>query len=216
MSIRHQKTPFSVFMATTVVFFGCALSAADSIGFVPYYIDGTSPGSSIALADLPQLGDTAAAASANSPVHGVDPARIEIPAISLDLPVQNPATRDIGTLDTLLQNGPARYVDSAILGGEGNVLIFAHSSHLPIVHNQMFRAFNHIPDLQIGDEIDLIGADGKTYAYKVTGPAGRVDTGSSDAIVDLSRSKGRHLTLVTCDTLTGKSARFVLHADFVR
>ena len=33
-------------------------------------------------------------------------------------------------------------------------------------------------------------------------------------LIDLS-ADGRTLTLVTCDTLTGKSARFILEAGFV-
>ena len=39
--------------------------------------------------------------------------------------------------------------------------------------------------------------------------------GKIDTTIDLSVSLGTKLTLVTCDTLTGKSARFVLTADFV-
>ena len=206
MSRTPQKAPFSVFLAASIVIFFLSLSAADSIGFVPFYIDGTEPNApqSVALSNLPQLGEDAI------DMKGIDPERIKIDAIDLDLAVQNPNTRDLGVLDALLQKGPARYVDSAQLGEKGNVVIFAHSSHLPIVHNQMFKAFNKIPDLKAGDSISITGG-GKEFVYQVTSVT-KEDT--SDGKIDLSKT-GQHLTLVTCDTLTGKSARFVLQADFV-
>jgi LPXTG-site transpeptidase (sortase) family protein len=137
---------------------------------------------------------------------------MKIPAISLDLAVQNPDTRDIVALDELLKNGPARYVDSAKLGPAGNMIIFAHSSHLPVVHNQMYKAFNRIPELKSGDSISLTGDDGIEYLYSV------VEVRKADATedkIDLATDKGVRLTLVTCDTLTSKSSRFILTADLV-
>lgn len=210
-----QKPPFAVFVALTVFIFFCALSVADSVGFVPYYIDGTAPRSaqtdpSLTLTELPSLGRPTQADASTGIV--ALPTRITIPAIDLDLPVQNPATRDIAALDVLLQSGPARYVDSAHLGERGNVLIFAHSSHLPIVHNQMFRAFNRIPELSAGDSITVAGDDGRSYVYRVTTVR---KANADDAIIDLSPSIGAKLTLVTCDTLTSKSSRFILEADLV-
>ncbi|MBI5003733.1 sortase [Candidatus Kaiserbacteria bacterium] len=208
-----QKPPFSVFVALTVFLFFCALSAADSIGFVPYYIDGTAPSvSAPSQNDLVTTPSAAPAQNDTAVTSIIVPTHISIPAAGIDLPVQNPSTRNIDTLDALLQSGPARYVDSATLGQAGNVLIFAHSSHLPIVHNQMFRAFNNIPDLKAGDSITLTGDDGSSYLYRVTSVR---KANADDAIIDLSPSIGTKLTLVTCDTLTSKSARFILEADFV-
>ena len=215
-SSGHQKkTPFSVFVALVVFVFFCTLSAADSIGFVPYYIDGTkSPRTKAAQRASEQSAPLIANAAipSQTTASGVRPTHITISAIDLDLPVQNPSTRDIATLDAILASGPVRYVDSAMLGNRGNVLIFAHTSHLPVVHNQMYRAFNDIPSLVAGDEIMLGGSDGKTYRYRVASVR-QVD--ANDATVDLSPEMSPKLTLVTCDTLTGKSARFILEADFV-
>ena len=208
-----QKPPVGVFVAATVMLFFFSLSAADSIGFVPNYIDGSesSPPAedTVALSDLPQLGETSADTKP-APV-GVMPQRISIESIGLDLPIQNPSTHDIAALDVLLQKGPARYVDSALLGQTGNVLIFAHSSHLPVVHNQMFKAFNRIPELQAGDSITVTGG-GKTFSYSVTSVR-RAD--ATEDSISLAPTDGTKLTLVTCDTLTSKSARWILEADFV-
>lgn len=216
---ERSTAPFSVFLAAIIVVFFLSLSAADSVGFVPDYIDGTAPQAdaasttpdSLALSSLPQLGDASASTEAST-THGVLPSRIAISAIGLDLSIQNPSTRDVQALDDLLVNGPARYVDSAKLGEDGTMIIFAHSSHLPIVHNKMFQAFNRIPELSAGDTITLTGKDGTQYLYSVVSV---VKADASDTKIDLSPSLGTRLVLVTCDTLTGKSARYVLTANYV-
>lgn len=216
----EEKPPKAVFMAASLVIFFLTLSAASSVGLVPDYIDGSfSPASddavaakpapqevlsmeTVALSNLPELGDERA----------VKPARILIPSIGLDLAVQNPETRDLETLDELLKNGPARYVDSAMLGTNGgNMLIFAHSSNLPVVHNQMYKAFNRISELKAGDTVTVQGG-GKNHLYMVTSVR-KAD--ATDTRIDMSKTLGTRLTLVTCDTLTSKDARFVLEASFV-
>ncbi|MEK7098434.1 MAG: sortase [Patescibacteria group bacterium] len=214
MSETPKRAPLSIFLAATAVIFILSLSAADSVGFVPYYIDGTEPTrSKVALSDLPELGEEPVAGSQQPAAEteiGIEPTRIRIGEIDLDLPVSNPETRDLEELDAVLKDGPARYVDSAKLGESGNVLIFGHSSHLPIVHNQMYKAFNKIPDLEEGDTISVEGG-GKEFVYRVTSVT-KVD--AEEGIIDLSK-EGSKLTIVTCDTLTGKSSRFVLEAELV-
>ncbi|OGG58406.1 hypothetical protein A2765_05665 [Candidatus Kaiserbacteria bacterium RIFCSPHIGHO2_01_FULL_56_24] len=210
MKNSHSKPPKSVFFAATIVVFFLSLSAADSIGFVPYYIDGSEPAShdSVSLNDLPELGEEIV-----SPIEetaGVEPTHLSIPAIDLDLTVSNPQTRDIAKLDEYLKDGPARFVDSAKLGEKGNVLIFGHSSHLPVVHNQMYKAFNRVPDLKEGDTITVEGG-GKAYSYRIIDVK---SVNAEDGIIDLAKT-GSRLTIVTCDTLTSKSARFVVDAEFV-
>ena len=189
------------------------LSAADSIGFVPYYVDGTEPTRSrVAIADLPELGEEqiVAAPIPEIAIVGVLPERIRSSAINLDLPVQDSATRDIDELTEMLKDGPVRYVDSAKLGEKGNVLIFGHSSQLPVVNNRMYKAFNRVPELKEGDTITLEGG-GKEFVYSVLSVK-KVD--ANEGVIDLTK-EGSKLTLVTCDTLTGKSARFVLEAELV-
>lgn len=202
---QSQKPPLGVFLASTIVIFFLTLSAADSVDFVPYYIDDSQSGTSTTASSHSVY--TEASGFVSSP-----PVRISIPSVGIDLPVQNPATRDIEALDAVLQSGPARYVDSALPGEKGNVLIFAHSSHLPIVHNQMFRAFNRISDLMPGDIITIEGDDGRSYYYGVENVR-KAD--ATDAIIDLSPTQGSKLTLVTCDTLTSKSSRFIVVANLV-
>ena len=223
----HEKAPARVFVAASVMVFFLTLSAADSIGFVPNYIDGSttlttggseapSSADSVSLSSLPELGETSVSGDANTegarPADpGVLPERLTIQSIGLDLAIQNPSTRDIRALDALLQKGPARYVDSALLGQKGNVVIFAHSSHLPVVHNQMFKAFNKIPELKNGDSITVSGG-GKEYAYRVISVR-RAD--ANEDSISLAKGEGTRLTLITCDTLTSISTRWILEAEFV-
>ena len=230
---KHKKPPLGVFLAATVMLFFCTLSAADSIGFVPDYIDGTTPVATsaatpitsadqtgpastgvIALSNLPDLGlTTPTPAPAIATPSTIVPVHISIPAGNINLPVQNPTTTDVNVLDNLLKAGPAHYINSADLGEAGNLIIFAHSSHLPVVINKMYQAFNNIPHLTKGDTITITGSDGKDYLYSVVSVV-KADVNSGTTI-DISPAQGTNLTLVTCDTLTGVSARFVLSATFI-
>lgn len=212
----HQKPPKAVFLATVFVVFVLTLSAADSVGFVPNYIDGTEPvprADSISLADLPPLGYPQADGTvvADADQQGILPEHIQAPSIGLDLIVQNPSAKDVEVLDAYLQKGPVRYVDSAELGEQGNMLVFAHSSHLPIVNNQMYKAFNRINELKEGDSVTVSGG-GTDYIYSVTSVR---HTDASEEVIDLSTTNGTHLTLSTCDTFGKKSARWVVEADLV-
>ncbi len=212
MEVAPQKSRIPAFIAAYVVIFVMTLSAADSVGFVPYYVDGTAPSRSrVALNELPELGEEVAAAPVVEEIEErIAPDRIRISAINLDLPISNPKTRDLEELDAYLKDGPARYVDSALLGEKGNVLIFGHSSHLPVVHNQMYKAFNRIPDLKTGDAIVVEGG-GKVFEYRVLSVT---QADANEGVIDLSKDS-KKLTIVTCDTLTGKSSRFVLEAEFI-
>lgn len=208
----RKKPPFSVYLAATFVVFFCTLSAADSIGFVPCQIDGTCAASdTLTLSDLPQLGVTDDSPIPTQDATGTLPVHIAIPAIGLDLDVQNPKTTNIDALDALLQNGPARHPDSGELGQSRNIVIFGHSSHLPIVHNKMFQAFNRVPDLKEGDTISVTGADGSEYLYSVDSVQSADTTDFTQNLI----TPEKELIIVTCDTLTGKSARFIMTADLV-
>src|SRR3990167_5498716 len=207
----RQKAPKRVFFAAVVVIFVLTLAAADSIGFVPNYIDGSTSGtgSTIAPSTLPQLGLPAQAGEENE--TGTLPHRIVISAINMDLPIQNPATKDIDALTEVLKAGPARYVDSAKLGEDGNMLLFGHSSQLPVVRNQMYKAFNNISKLKTGDTISVYGGGGE-YLYSVVSVR---EGDANEEVVDLSREKGTRITLVTCNTLGEKTARWIVEATLV-
>src|SRR3989338_7848177 len=133
------------------------------------------------------------------------PMRIEIPSINLSATISNPSTVDIVTLDRALLSGVVRYPTSAKLGELGNVVLFGHSSYLPIVGNQAYKAFNGIQKLVVGDVITVYSSDA-AYEYRVKSV--EKQSAASDAGIDLAVA-GRVLTLVTCDSFATKSDRFI-------
>lgn len=219
MATQKYKTVFSspsMFSVSFVFSFFFMVVGASTVGFVPYYIDGTEPNNralahsvgsierGVHLSNLPMLGD-------DEGVITAAPTRIVAKSIGLDLPVVTPASVDVDVLDSALRGAVVRYPTSAMLGQKGNVLVFGHSSHLPVVHNQFYKAFNALPDLSVGDVISLDGG-GLSYNYKVTSVR-RAD--ATEEYVDLSTNGGARLTLSTCDTFGKKTSRWVVDAVFV-
>lgn len=138
------------------------------------------------------------------------PVRVVATSIGLDQNVQNPSSTDVDTLDQELLTGTVRYPTSAELNENGTVLIFGHSSYLPIVHNQAYKEFDGIQNLKTGDIVSVFSATAE-YRYSVTS----VKVANADEDVIQLPSDGKYLTLVTCDSFTKKTDRFVVVAKFV-
>lgn len=139
------------------------------------------------------------------------PARIEIPVIDISASIVNPTTLDIAELDKELLKGAVRYPTSARLGETGNVVVFGHSSYLPIVGNQAYKTFNGIQKLAAGDVITVYSSD-TVYTYRVKSVA--KESAEANSAIPLSVI-GKMLTLVTCNSFGAKTDRFVVTADFV-
>jgi len=153
-------------------------------------------------------------AVSNSPyAAGEAPLRISIRTIGLDANISNPDTTNAGVLDAALLRGAVRWPSSAGLGVNGTVLLFGHSSYLPVVRNQAYKTFDDIQKLKTGNTISVYSAT-KEYRYSVTGVrVANVDDADTNRIPLLTDSP--HLTLITCDSFATKSDRFVVTADFV-
>jgi LPXTG-site transpeptidase (sortase) family protein len=146
----------------------------------------------------------------SSETAGELPVRVVAKSIGLDVTVLNPTTTDVESLDNDLLKGSVRYPTSGTLGADGTVLLFGHSSYLPVVHNQNFKAFNGIQKLKEGDIVSVYSA-GLEYRFAVTGV--RLANAKED-VVELP-STGQHLVMVTCDSFGTKSDRYVLTADLL-
>ena len=139
------------------------------------------------------------------------PMKIEIPKINLSTIITNPTTTVIAALDKELLKGAVRYPTSAKLGEAGNVVLFGHSSYLPVVGNQAYKAFNNIKKLVEGDTI-VVYSSSTVYTYRVRTVEKKVAT---DDGIPLSTTD-RVLTLTTCNSFGNpKENRFVVTADFV-
>lgn len=139
------------------------------------------------------------------------PTKIEIPAISLSQKVSNPTSTDVEVLDHALLTGPVRYPTSSELGVNGNVIIFGHSSYLPIVNNQAFKAFDGIQKLSEGDRITVTGST-HVFIYRVD-TVEKKNAVTAEAIPLIV--SGSKLTLATCNSFGTKSDRFVVTATLV-
>lgn len=167
------------------------------------------------LPQVPSVSAGAAAVSAETKVSRAPvvalPTKIEIPAINLSATVENPATTAVATLDEALLNGAVRYPTSAKLGEIGNVVLFGHSSYLPIVRNQAYKTFNGIQKLVAGDVV-IVYSSNTAYTYRVKNVT--KESANDNSIIPLSID-GKILTLVTCNSFAKKQDRFVVTADFV-
>lgn len=138
------------------------------------------------------------------------PVSIEIPSIKLAVSVANPIATDVPTLDAALHGGSVRYPTSAKLGSDGNVILFGHSSYLPVVNNPAYKAFNEIQKLKKEDRI-LVTGETRTFVYQVE-TVNSADAGTDGIPLSVS---GQMLTLATCDSFGTKSDRFIVTARFV-
>lgn len=197
--VRMYERKWS-FLGVSIVIFALSVLALSVLGLLP---SPRAPAEPEAV-----LG---ASAVADAELIPEDPIEITIPAIALKASVANPATTDIKILDQNLLTGAVRYPTSARLGEAGNVVLFGHSSYLPVVSNQSYKAFNGIQKLATGDLITVHSATA-AYTYRVKGVM--KESAASDAGINLTVT-GRELTLATCDSFGAKSDRFIVTADFV-
>jgi len=144
-------------------------------------------------------------------LSGEAPTKISVPAIGLNATISNPTSTNVDTLDQYLLTGAVRYPTSALLGQNGNVILFGHSSYLPIVHNQAYKTFDGIQNLKAGDLITVSSSD-RVYTYAVdTVQQENADSGA----IPLTQDGKQHLTLATCNSFATKSDRFVVSATLV-
>lgn len=135
------------------------------------------------------------------------PTRIRIDTIGVDASIVTPQSTSIEVLDRALLSGAVHYPGSALSGESGNMLIFGHSSYLPVVKNKAFQAFNELGKLKRGAVVDVFS---ETHHYTYV-----VDTVTltlaENAVVPLTASEPT-LTLATCNTFGAKQERWVITA----
>jgi len=211
---NHANTPHGAvstlgarkwtFLAVAIVVFGSTLLVLSGFDLLP-----NSPNEKLVHQQIPQ--SPTVAPIPTPVVDGELPTKISIPSINLSVTVANPSSTDAAVLDAELLHGAVRYPVSGTLGQVGkNVVVFGHSSYLPIVHNKAYKAFDEIQTLKAGDKITVTG-EHTTYVYSVETVA-QANTAKDGIPVEVTGSK---LTLVTCDSFASKSDRFVVIASLV-
>ncbi len=186
-----------VFLVTFVMLFGIAVAFLGAVDALP---EPSVAGSNT----------TGLLHSAKNTDKPESPVRIVATSIGLDRTVVNPVSTDVAVLDQELTKGAVRYPTSAMLGVDGTVLLFGHSSYLPVVYHQYYKTFNAIQNLKKGAVVSVFSG-ATEYRYSVVNV--RVADATED-VVELPAT-GKHLVLVTCDTFSKKTSRFVVTADLV-
>ncbi|MFA6519856.1 MAG: sortase [Candidatus Paceibacterota bacterium] len=196
---------WSFFGVFFFAFFGSVVVLAE-LDLLPNTAPATAEAAAIVAAPKAVLG-----VSTSEPTVAAElPTRIEIPAINLSAIIENPIVTTVAVLDGGLLRGAVRYPTSAKLGEVGNVVLFGHSSYLPVVGNPAYKTFNGIQKLVAGDVVTVYSS-GTAYTYRVRSMA---KESANDAAIPLDVS-GRVLTLATCNSFGAKTDRFVVTADFV-
>ena len=112
----------------------------------------------VAALDPHVLGGTATTSDA------IVPARLRIPAIGVNAPVEQVAQKSDGTMGTPTKFGDvAWYAPGAKPGASGSAVFAGH------VDNALTTAgvFEHLADLKVGDYVVVEDAQGKAVAYRV-------------------------------------------------
>lgn len=135
------------------------------------------------------------------------PTRIRIDSIGLDTPILTPSDTRIDVLDRALLQGAVLYPGSGTLGDVSNMLIFGHSSYLPVVKNKAYRAFNKLHTLSVG-EVVHVDSTTHRYTYRVNS----VFLKEADQIRVEFTASVPTLTLATCNTFGDKEERWVVTA----
>lgn len=189
---------FLGFVATFIFLFVLTVVFLAAVDALPEPIGG---------AQTPVVVQPTPAPTTNLPASPELPVRVAAKDIGLDIVVFNTQSSAIADLDADLLKGAVRHPTSAGLAEDGTMLLFGHSSYLPIVRNQNYKAFNGIQNLKEGQVVSVY-SDTREYRYTVTNV--RLANAEED-VVEL-RSDGKYLTLVTCNTFAAKTARYVVSA----
>jgi LPXTG-site transpeptidase (sortase) family protein len=197
------ERPFS-FAFAFLGFFIIAYAFLSAVGATPNPLNATDDSST----DAPATSQVAA-----TPQNPEAPVRVVAKDIGLNIQVVNPTSTDIDLLDDALTLGAVHYPTSAPLGVNGTVLLFGHSSYLPVVYHQYYKTFDGIQDLKTGEIISVYSGTTE-YRYSVTGVRVADSTDTDDNEIPLL-SDNKYLTLVTCDSFAAKSNRFIVTASYV-
>ena len=144
---------------------------------------------------------------------GQYPVRVVAKDIGLDINVINPTSTNVDDLDNDLTQGTVRYPTSGLLGVNGTVLIFGHSSYLPVIYHQYYKEFDGIQNLKSGEIVSVYSSDTE-YRFAVTGIRVADANNTSSDVIELPND-AQYLTLITCDSFATQSNRFIVTAKFV-
>jgi len=155
-------------------------------------------------------GVVAGTSTAALPQATFQPDTIIFDSLDRSVAVLNPTSRAIDDLDAALLYGVVRHPDSALMGQLGTVFILGHSSYLPTVLNNNFKAFNGIQNLKFGDTVRL-QSDGVEYVYRVD----KVYKANAAELTVPIAGEVQRLVLATCNSFGSTDDRYIVEADLL-
>lgn len=158
-------------------------------------------------------------------LNGFDPAApgqakpsvtVLISKINVATPMIWSETEDDQAMLRDLEQGVIRYPDTAVPGGEGNLIIAGHSSNYVWAKGDYNSVFRHLGKLEAGDQVTLRvkQANGKTFDYVYQIGEKRVVRADNPWIFEDPENKSE-LTLSTCWPIGTTLSRLVLKAELV-
>lgn len=96
-----------------------------------------------------------------------EPDHLYIDRLRIAAPVIYITEKGEAAYQSALQHGVVHYPGTADPGEYGNVYIFGHSSDLPWAKGDYKTVFATLPNIQLGDEIDVTNVDGQVFTYVV-------------------------------------------------
>lgn len=138
------------------------------------------------------------------------PTQITIDEIGLDTPIITPEDSTLEVLDRALLSGAVHYPESGFPGQDGNMLLFGHSSYLPVINNKAYKAFNDLNKLRQGDLITVY-TETHIYLYETQ----TITLSEAEDVVVRFTADEPILTLSTCNSFGAKQERWIATATFI-
>ena len=153
------------------------------------------------------------------PGDGLPPVRLQIPALSLDTPVQRMGWRVVDGVRQwdVVDHAAGHHFDSANAGERGNVVISGHNNIAGAVFAPVCVIGQPGVDLGLGDAVILTDAAGREFTYRIDGwrrlPERNASLSQRQENADyLQPTAYARLTLITCWPPWSNTHRVVITA----
>ena len=196
-----HRTPIS-FATTVALVFVALILMLVSIDFVPERRDSVDVPSIVFAQDT-----VMEPVEVDEGPRSTIPVRITVGSVRIDTPVVTPESVEVEVLDRALLTGAVHYPQSALAGETGTMLLFGHSSYLPVVQNRAFQAFNELGKVKPGAEI-VVHTETHTFTYTVK----QVKLARAEEVTVRFEAEVPTLVLATCNTFGAKEERWVATA----
>lgn len=139
------------------------------------------------------------------------PNTLTIRNLAIEAPVVYITEKSERAYQDALRDGVVHYPGTAMPGELGNVYIFGHSSDYVWSPGAYKTIFARLPQIEIGEQIEITDADGKSFVYVVTET--KVVGPRDLSVLDQFNYEKRVLTLQTSYPLGTALQRYIVVAE---